>query len=480
MKGIAPAFARAAATAESPPRKTPRPAPTAVPWVRDKRYQLLIGGMIWVLLILMIVPEGFAYGELYTLGAPTSGDAISRLLWLALLAGGSLVLLWRATLARQLLRWFNPFLLAFVVLAAASVAWSIEPSVSLRRLIRLLTIVLAALAFALVGWHAQRFQNVVRPIITAVLLGSIVFGLGWPTLAIHQETTGVLAGAWHGLASHKNGLGDLACIGAIFWFHALFSRQAHALTALGGAALSLTCLLLSRSSTSLVGTIASLLFLTLLLRCPQWLRRYMPAIVALSVTALLSYSLAALNVVPGLSLLLSPIGMMTGKDMSFTGRTEIWSIVSDHVRLHPLLGTGYGAYWTGPVEGTPSYEFMLRMNFYPESAHNGYLDILNDLGALGLLILFSYLATFVVQSLHLLRSERTQGALFIALFMQQAITNLSESRWLSVLSVDFVIMTLATAALARTLLEQRLWSYLGMPRTPADMRSPMRRPAAIR
>jgi hypothetical protein len=34
-----------------------------------------------------------------------------------------------------------------------------------------------------------------------------------PEYAIHQETEGVLAGAWHGLSSHKNGLGDLAAIG---------------------------------------------------------------------------------------------------------------------------------------------------------------------------------------------------------------------------------------------------------------------------
>ena len=63
---------------------------------------------------------------------------------------------------------------------------------------------------------------------------------------------------------------------------------------------------------------------------------------------------------------------------------------------------------------------------------------------------------FVAQSLRLLRAPRTPAALFLALFMQQAVTNLAESRWFSPLSVDFVIMTLATTALARSLLEQRL------------------------
>mgnify|MGYP006137444093 CR=1 FL=1 len=80
--------------------------------------------------------------------------------------------------------------------------------------------------------------------------------------------------------------------------------------------------------------------------------------------------------------LLGPIGMLTGKDLTFTGRTDIWDILVEHIKLNPYLGTGYGAYWTGPVAGSLSNEFMLRLHFYPGSAHNGYLEILNDLGVL--------------------------------------------------------------------------------------------------
>ena len=148
------------------------------------------------------------------------------------------------------------------------------------------------------------------------------------------------------------------------------------------------------------------------------------------------------------------IGAITGKDMTFTGRTDIWDIMFEHIRRHPWVGTGYGAYWTGTEQGTPSFEFVARLGFDPASAHNGYLDVLNELGALGLVVLFGYLAVFVAQSLRLMHVDRYQAALFLALFLQQAITNLAESRWFSPLSVDFVIMTLATTALARALIEQ--------------------------
>ncbi len=440
-------------------------------WTRDDRYQWLTGAMVWLLVVLMIVPEGFDYGSLANAGAPASGSLISRLLWLVLLALGTLILLRRAGFGWLLLRKSSGLLpgllLAFVLLTTASIGWSIEPAVTARRLIRVLTIVIDAGALILIGWHAARFQNLLRPVISLVLLGSIIFGLGWPQLAIHQDSSAELAGAWRGLANHKNGLGDIACIGLILWCHAWLTRESSALMALLGGVLALSCLLLSRSSTSLLATLMALSWLILLLRAPPALRRYMPHLIVGFVSLLLLYSLALLGLVPGLDLLLSPVSALTGKDLSFTGRTEIWQLVSEHIRQQPWLGSGYGAYWTGPVISTPSYAFIERMAFYPGSAHNGYLEILNDLGVLGLLLLLVYLTSYLRQALRLLGLDRKQGALYLVLFVQQAITNLSESRWLSALSVDFMIMSLATAGLARTLFDQQLRRYLDAAELPA-------------
>jgi O-antigen ligase len=433
-------------------------------WLRDDRHSFFLAGMMWVLIVLMIVPEGFDYENLAT--APSSGGPISRMLWLGVLGLGAIIMFWRAGLAWLLARTLNPFLLLFVALAVASVAWSIDPTLSLRRLFRLGTIVLACTAFVLMGWHARRYQNVVRPILTITLLGSIVFGLVFPTLAIHQQTTAELIGAWRGLANHKNGLGALSCIALIFWFHAWLTREVRLLPALAGGAIAATCLVLSRSSTSVAATVFVMIFLVMLLRSPHGLRPYLPYLVAILVAALLMYALAVLNLIPGHGTLMAPVAALTGKDMSLTGRAEIWAILSEHIRWRPFLGSGYGAYWTpGPVAGTQSYEFVWRMgSFYPGSAHNGYLEIVNDLGWTGLVCLVAYILMHVRQSLQLLGIDRNQGALYLALFFQQAITNLSETHWFSVLSVDFVIMTLATTSLARGLMEYRLRLVFGEPR----------------
>jgi len=435
---------------------------TSGAWLPDGRHSVLVTGMAWALITLLIVPEGFDYTGLTTSAAPASGGAISRALWLSLLVFGLIVIAWRSGLAWVVLRWINPFLLAFVILAACSVAWSIDPLVTMRRTLRLMTVLVDAVAFVLIGWHARRFQNVMRPIVTLLLIGSLVFGLLVPALAIHQEQSYELIGAWRGLTNHKNSLGALSCIGVILWAHAWLAREARLVSVLGGVAVSLACLVLSRSTTSLVTAVFVVIFLLLFLRAPRNLHRYMPYLVGLFATMLLIYSLAILRLVPGLDALLQPIVAVTGKDLSFTGRSEIWEIISEHVRLHPYFGTGYGAYWV-PMLGSPSVEFVLRMHFYPGSAHNGYMEVVNDLGVAGLVCLIGYLVIYLLQSLVLVRLDRAQGALFLALFMQQGITNLSETHWLSVLSVNFAIVTFATAATARCLLDFRLQQYFGVP-----------------
>ncbi|MBC7982780.1 MAG: O-antigen ligase family protein [Candidatus Obscuribacterales bacterium] len=447
-------------------------------WVRDDRHGVLIAGMLWVLLVLMIVPEGFDYSALVTANhAPTSGGAVSRLLWLGLLGFAIVVIAWRAGLFYLLTRSLNPFLLGFVALAIVSVVWSIEPVLTLRRDVRLITIVLVCVAFSLAGWHARRFQNVVRPLLTLVLLGSVAFGIAFPVLAIHQETSAELVGAWRGLTNHKNSLGALACITLIFWVEAWLARQARLLIALFGCVLAVACLLLSRSATSLITAIFATLFLVLLMRAPRNFQPYLKYIVAIAVSVLVVYALAILGLIPGLRLLLAPITLVTGFDTTFTGRSEIWAIISEHIRLNPWVGTGYGAYWIGPVTNSPSYEFVVRMgSFYPGSAHNGYLEIANDLGWAGLLCLLGYIVFHLRQSLNALAFNRQQGALYLALFIQQALVNLSESHWFSVLSVNFVIMTLATVALARSLLEFRLRAYFG---EPMQGRSPLATTASM-
>lgn len=405
--------------------------------------------LVTLLIAIMVVPQGLDYVGYDSM--PAAGDLLSRTVWLVLLLGGLYLVARHSARAITVLRSFNPYLLLFVVLATVSVAWSIDPGVTLRRLVRLYTMLLVCVGFTLVGWHRMRFQSVMRTLLTVLLIASVIFVYTNPEIAIHHAANHPeLMNAWHGITTGKNIFGSLASAGVLLWLHAWLSKEVPKIQVLAGLALSGTCLVMSRSSTSLMATAFAIIFMLILLRSPGSMRRYMPYFVGLFAIVIVVYALAVLHLVPGLDVILAPITLVTGKDLTFTGRTDIWYILNLHIRLHPWFGTGYGAYWVGPYPTSPSYQMMAMLLFYPTEGHNGYLDVVNDLGLVGGFCLLGYFANYVRAALRLMKLDRYQAGLYLTLLFRAFIADMSESHWFSVLSVDFVIMTLATAALARS------------------------------
>jgi exopolysaccharide production protein ExoQ len=441
--------ARAVPQSGAPPKRRARPGNRA---------------LIWLLALLIGIPMMLSIVSFDTFMAPrpTSTDALFmpslapnpllRVLKLALIVIGALVILSHMKEARAVLRRVNRFFLAYMVLALLSVTWSADASSTIARFVSTISIVIVSFAFCLAAWHRQRFQNVVRPLLTLILAGSLIYIAMEPDYALDFDGAG-----FHGLASQKNPFGELCALGTLLWMHCWIAGETKILKAILGAALGWTCLWLSKSSTSLLATAFASWLMLMLLRTAPSLRRYTPYVITLFAGLVIAYALAVLNLVPGLStLLLGPITAITGKDMTFTNRAMIWDIIKEHAQLHPILGTGFGAYWTGAVPTSPSYVFLSRMYFWPSEAHNGYLDVVNDLGFVGLMCLLGYLAIFVRQSLQLFKLDRPQGALYLGLFFQQAMTNLSESCWFSPMGIlPMIITTLMTFTLAAALVDQQ-------------------------
>lgn len=418
---------------------------------------MLLAVAIW----LPIVPAAVDFD---TLGAPPTvpgvtvalislaPNPITRTLKIALILIGTLVILTHTSEARALFRRVNGFFLVFLLLALTSITWSADPGATLSRYVSYSATVLVSFAFCLAGWHRKRFQNVVRPLLTLLLAGSLIYIVMLPEYAIDFDKAG-----YHGLSGQKNQFGELCAFGTLLWMHAWISGEVKSSRVLAGAAVGWTCLWLSKSSTALLTTVFASWLMLMLLRTSPAVRRYTPYLVTVFACLVIAYALAVLQLVPGLAtVLLGPITAITGKDMTFSNRAMIWDIVKEHAQLHPILGTGYGAYWTGATPASPSYIFMSRMYFWPSEAHNGYLDVVNDLGFVGLICLLGYLTLYIRQSLQLFRIDRPQGALYLALFFQQAMTNLSESCWFSPMGIlPVFIMTLATCTLAAGVLDQQ-------------------------
>jgi exopolysaccharide production protein ExoQ len=441
---------------------------------------LLPSILVLLMLIIMTVPPGLDYRLEVK---PAEGDSFSLTIWMVLLFGSTYLVIKNWRQVRELLAAVNRPFFYFLVLASLSLLWSIEPDITLRRILRLYIIVLVSVAFASAGWQPRRFENSLRWLLFLLLAASAIFCYWNPDLAIHHdEGHAELMDAWHGITTGKNVLGSLASCAFILWLHGLLAGETGRVTAIANLALAGLCLVMCRSSTSIMATAFAAFFVILLLRPPGSMRRLTPYMVGFFASSVLVYALAVLNILPGLSFILTPISMISGKDLTFSGRTNIWYLLKLHIRQHPLLGTGYEAYWIGPVPSSPSYDMINQLFFYPTEGHNGYLDVINDLGYVGFACLLAYFIVYLRQGLNLMRLEKARGALYLALIFRAFLADMSESHWFSVTSIDFVIFTLATFSLARELLFQRKGSPEAV-RDPADSKSRSRRtfrPHALR
>jgi O-antigen ligase len=278
--------------------------------------------------------------------------------------------------------------------------------------------------------------------------------------------------AWHGITHSKNEFGMLSSMATIICFNRCLAREGRTLWALAGSIIAFTCLVLSRSNTSMFATMVGVLAMVLLMRVPPIRKKYFTYVVIGFASMIVLYELVIQNVLPGVNTLLAPIVQLTGKDTTFSARTYIWDVVKAHIQGAPYLGTGYGAYWLGPYPSSPSYSFVPMMNFYPTEAHNGYLDIVNDLGYVGLACLLAFLFFYLRQSLRLMRFDPNQSALYLAILFQEMVINMSESEWLS-RSDTFAVLILASICLSRSLLDVRQPSRATVVIQKANSRRPI-------
>ncbi|MBV9644690.1 MAG: O-antigen ligase family protein [Verrucomicrobia bacterium] len=93
------------------------------------------------------------------------------------------------------------------------------------------------------------------------------------------------------------------------------------------------------------------------------------------------------------------IARTLGRDMTLTGRTDIWTIAI-HEGPNPLIGAGFYSFWLGNrvAKLSEGYHYLLN------EAHNGYLETYLNSGFIGVFLLF---ALFVSAGKRLKREAMT-------------------------------------------------------------------------
>lgn len=304
-------------------------------------------------------------------------------------------------------------LLAYVVV---SCMWSQAPALSVARAVTLTAAAVAAV------YSASRFEphelfGAVAAASVALVILNLSFLLLLPEQAVME---GYHEGAWRGIFGQKNSLARVMALAVPILLIGIRARKhilIYGLGAVGAGAL----LLGTRSATGLAVTVALVIGLPLI----RWVRVRKELVVPLAIVATITGAAVVTVLIKNLAAIIQALG----RDPTLTGRTYVWHHVVSAIMERPVQGYGYGGFWLG-WEG-PSRSIWAAGDWSPNDSHNGFLDLLLDLGLIGGVLFLIHLTW--------------TGALAIRAYRRRGIV----LEWIAVVIAHFVMYNITESAILR-------------------------------
>jgi len=354
-----------------------------------------------------------------------SGSPLDQVFISVLLCMGMILLVFRKFSWSRAMKG-NAWLILLIGYMLVSVLWSDIPFISFKRWIRdVLVALIMAFVVATERDPRQSMESLLRRSVYILIPFSILLIKYFPKFGVvYSRWEGTLM--WTGVTSHKNGLGRLCMISAFFLVWSLFKRWqgrdkpvAKYQTYADVFVLIMTIVLLIGpggvySATS-IGALATGLvaFVSLLwMKKRQINLRVNTWVVIMALIIVYGISVPMMG---GLSL--GGVTSGFGRDATLTGRTAIWAGLLHYAEQHPILGCGYGGFWTT----------RMIEKFEVNEAHNGYLELLLELGYVGLFLTAVFLLSCVRKAQRELVYNFDWGLFWICLLLMVVVHNIAEA-----------------------------------------------------
>lgn len=440
----------------------------AVLYVRDRKLRPMSSPALWIALLWIVIvgsrPVSLWLGKGITVDTPEDyldGSPFDRNIFLILIIATVIVLAGRRARGEKLLvsnRWF----FAFLAYCAVSVLWSDYTFVSFKRWIKELGNVMVVIMILTEREPVQAFRAVFARYTTFALPLSVVLIKYYPELGRYYNRW-TWEPAYSGITTNKNELGIILVICGLFLVWDLVARHAapagrkkkDSLDRISRIALFLMLiwlLMVTGSSTAVVCMVLGTTILFLLKR--PIVRRQLRHMGTYS--ALLGLLLLMLYTVPGM---LELVVHAAGRDMTFTGRTDIWADLLKEP-INPIVGTGYQSFWLGPG----AERMWEKYYFHPTQAHNGYLETYLNGGVVGLFLLAAMLIATGRKLRNAVLRESSFGTILFTYYIVALFYNWTEAMFnmLSLLWLVVIFAALYVPAAAETAPQAAL------PRKPAS------------
>jgi O-antigen ligase len=349
-------------------------------------------------LLPLILSGGASEGE----EGPAADYALIRLIFALIYLVTFFLLIARSKKVIYLLS-KDRFIWVLVGTTIVSILWSSTPTMTQSRSISLVGTTLFGLYLAGRYSLKQQLQLLGWMFGIAIVL-SLLFAVALPRYGIMG---GIHAGAWRGIYTHKNGFGRIMILSAVVFLLLAIDAKKKRWLLWCGFGLSVSLLLLSKSSSSLIN-LMTLLALIPVLQTLRWRDDVM--IPALSFIAIIGGSLYV-----GLTANANHLLGLIGKDATLTGRGDLWPLVWEKIWQRPWLGYGYSGFWQGWDSEAASIWYAV--GWEPPNAHNGFMDLWLDLGLLGVFIYFLGVSISLCRAVAWVRLSRTSDAFWPLIYL---------------------------------------------------------------
>lgn len=349
----------------------------------------------------------------------------------------------------------NIWIWLVVGIAMASLFWSVAPEITQRRSILLLGTTLFGIYLAMRYTLREQLQ-LLAWVCGIVVVLSFLLGIALPSYGLMTfQEGGAHAGAWRGILPHKNILGRFMNLSAIIFLllaisNSIFHRK-YRWVLWAGFVLSIALIILTTSKTALV------VFLTLTIILPLYsaLRGNYTQVVPSMIALVLVGGSAATLLLDNLPVIASALG----KDLTLTGRTDIWAVMLELISERPLFGYGFNAFWQGWDHEVTAYIWR-TLEWESPYGHNGFMDLLAELGISGLAVFFLSYVTACIRAIIWLRMTKTvEGLLPIMYLTFLFMYNITESSLLITNSMLWILYVSMIFSMALESEQAKKYSY---------------------
>jgi exopolysaccharide production protein ExoQ len=310
----------------------------------------------------------------------------------------------------------------FVLLAVVSLIWSILLGAALSKVFVLIAATFAGIYFGS-QFRISKILQILSWMFIIICVGSLFFIFFLPDLGVMSFE--IYGGAWAGIFWHRNYLGCIMALGmAVFLINLLSLRKPIRFQFFLNLVFFFVAAFLIFKSKSATGTITAvvLLFVTILIYVWTLIRQKLRIKHYLIFLGVLLIGVVA--VLLNLNFLLG----ILGRNTSLTGRIPMWTYLFNNFISHRLiLGYGYGSFWH--LEGIRvGIAQVLDWSYPVLIGDNGFVDILVNLGVVGLVIFIGLMTTGIYFAVKKLLQKRTLISAFpLIYFVFFLVANISLS-----------------------------------------------------